>query len=332
MFTALLFVVMTLLMGVCCLKPTVVITGANRGIGLATIKNLGHEYNIVALCRSRERAEASLGGLSNVEIVEVDLASMESIKGFTDSWLKSGRKVETLVCNAGIQLSGGPKTACTRTSDGFEATVGINHIGHFLLANNLLPVVTNKVVWVGSGVHNPNEPGGDVGAKATLGGMQGLIDGFREPVTMVDGSAYDPDKAYKDSKLCNVVTSMEFARRLAKLRSPVSSNVMNPGLIPTTGLFRDLNPIFVFLFTIATRYIFKVAVSEEEGGRRLASLVSSNSGVVSTTGAYFSGKPGSAEFKPMSPSAEASDEAVGSLLFSSTADLVRPFLTSELKK
>jgi protochlorophyllide reductase len=53
---------------------------------------------------------------------------------------------------------------------------------------------------------------------------------------MVDGSAYDGDKAYKDSKLCNVMLSLEVARRLQEKRSGVTCNVMNPGLIPTTGI------------------------------------------------------------------------------------------------
>lgn len=65
--------------------------------------------------------------------------------------------------------------------------------------------------------------------------MKGLAAGFRNEYSMVDGGPYDGDKAYKDSKLCNVATSLEFARRLQAKGSKVSCNVMNPGLIPTTG-------------------------------------------------------------------------------------------------
>jgi hypothetical protein len=60
------------------------------------------------------------------------------------------------------------------------------------------------------------------------------------------------------------MTSIELARRLVAKQSSVTCNVMNPGLIPTTGLFRDLNPLFVFIFTLLTTYVFKVASSEEE--------------------------------------------------------------------
>ena len=119
----------------------------------------------------------------------------------------------------------------------------------------------------GSGVHNPDEPGGDVGSKATLGELSGLRNGFKSPIAMIDGGTYNADKAYKDSKLCNVMTALELARRLQAQGSKTTCNVMNPGLIPTTGLFRDLNPLFVTFFTFFTLYVFKVAVPEVEGGR-----------------------------------------------------------------
>ena len=165
---------------------------------------------------------------------------------------------------------------------------------------------------VGSGVHDPDEPGGNVGSKATLGSMSGLERGFVSPDAMVDGAAFDSDKAYKDSKLCNVVTCLEVARRLASNSkyNGITCNVMNPGLCPTTGLFRDLNPIFVAIFTFITRYLAKVAVSEEEGGRRLAYMVESPL-LDKVTGGYFSGKPGYYEFEATTPSREARNETTG---------------------
>jgi protochlorophyllide reductase len=312
---------------------TCVITGANSGIGLAATKDLVNKgWNVVALCRSKERAQRTLGFLSNVEIVEVDLASLDSVRSFCEIWLASKRKTDVLVCNAGIQLnSGGGSTNRDpfRTTNGFECTVGTNHIGHFVLVNNILPTVVNRLVWVGSGVHNPDEPGGDVGSKATLGDMSGLVNGFMEPVSMIDNGVFNADKAYKDSKLCNVITSLECARRLQVKKENITCNVMNPGLIPTTGLFRELNPIFVAIFTFLTRYIFRVAVSEEEGGRRLSYLIDSDA-VSGVTGAYFSGKPGEMEFKPYPVSVEAAKEETGKRLWSLTADLTKPYLINQL--
>ena len=62
-----------------------------------------------------------------------------------------------------------------------------------------------RIVFTGSAVHNPQEPGGDVGSKASLGNMEGLLKGFKYPIAMIDNSEYDPDKSYKDSKLVSTV-------------------------------------------------------------------------------------------------------------------------------
>lgn len=199
-------------------KRTVIITGANSGIGFAATKILveSDNWNVVMACRSKEKASIARNllkiGNSNIEIEELDLASLKSIKAFATRW--GNRPLNVLACNAGIQKSKsaigkGSKVSeelICRTAEGFEETVGTNHIGHFyllqLLRNNLEKTPgTSRVVIVGSGVHNPNEPGGDVGSAAGLGSMIGLQNGFQKEISMVDNSAFDPDKAYKDSKL-----------------------------------------------------------------------------------------------------------------------------------
>lgn len=300
-------------------KRTVIITGGNRGIGLAATKILAatNDWNVIIACRSRERGESAkssiVNGQGNIDVMELDLADLKSVRSFSTELIKSKRPIHAIACNAGIQLSAGKDSnIIQRTVDGFEATVGTNHIGHFYLLQLLIDKVVNertsRIIHVGSGVHNPEEPGGDVGSKATFGDLVGIAAGFRSDMAMVDGGPYDADKAYKDSKLCNVITALELHRRLRKSKSSITSNVMNPGLIPTTGLFRNINPIFVFIFTFLTRYVFKVAVSEEEGGRRLAYMIS-NPALNGVSGAYFSGKPGVEEFLPITPSKEAQDES-----------------------
>jgi NAD(P)-dependent dehydrogenase (short-subunit alcohol dehydrogenase family) len=92
-------------------------------------------------------------------------------------------------------------------------------------------------------IHHPSliqdEAGGNVGSKATLGDLSGFERGYQGAGTaMVDGAeTYDGDKAYKDSKLCNVITCLELAKRLKAKRSKVTTNVMNPGLIPVSSFF-----------------------------------------------------------------------------------------------
>ena len=320
------------------IRRTVIITGANSGIGFEACKVLAAsgQWDVIMACRSLSKAENAKAKLgqngANVEIRQLDLADLSSVKQFCQSW--GNRPLHVLANNAGTQKQTDAFSrelikgdSVPRTKQGFEETVGVNHLGHFLLTQLLLNNLKatsggSRVVWTGSGVHDPDQPGGDVGSKATLGDLSGLKAGFKPPVCMVDNSQsdYDPDKAYKDSKLCNVMTSLELARRLQATASPVAansatasaplavtSNVFNPGLIPTTGLFRELNSWFVLIFTILTKYVFKVAETEEEGGRRLAFMIADLS-LDRVTGAYYTGKPFSFGFQLFTPSKEAQDQ------------------------
>ena len=308
-----------------------VITGANRGIGLEATQQLAAtgEWQIIMGVRNPDlarRAITRMEGKENCEIRQLNLASLADVTRFCEELRKEKKSIDVLACNAGIQVSGSAKNGASFTEDGYEITVGTNHIGHFMMIQLLLNTLESsspspRVVIVGSGVHNPDEPGGNVGSKATLGTMQGFVKGFKRPISMIDDSTYDADKAYKDSKLCNVITSIELARRLQAKKYKSTCNVMNPGLIPTTGLFRDLNPFFVAIFTFITRYIAKVAVSEEEGGRRLAFMIA-NPSLDGVTGAYYSGKPGADEFKPIDMSAEAKDQEKAKIFWELSQQLV----------
>ena len=88
------------------------------------------------------------------------------------------------------------------------------------------------------------------------------------------------------------------------------------------GLFRDLNPLFVLIFTVLTTYVFKVASSEEEGGRRLAYMIS-DTFLNDVTGVYLSGKPGSKDFSPISSSEEASSQINGKKIWELTEKIIR---------
>jgi hypothetical protein len=90
----------------------------------------------------------------------------------------------------------------------------------------------------------------------------------------------------------------------------------------SAGLFRDLNPVFVFIFTVLTTYVFKVASSEAEGGRRLAFMIA-DPFLNNVTGAYLSGKPGSLEFNLILASEEAADQANGKKIWELTEKIVK---------
>jgi protochlorophyllide reductase len=152
-------------------KRTVVITGGNRGIGFNAVKQLAatNEWDIILACRNIEAGDKAVRSLpmtsqANVKVERLDLADLKSVETFCASVKKT--KLNVLACNAGVQHTGVKEII--RTADGFEDTVGTNHVGHFLLVDLLTPLISPKdgrIVFVGSGVHNPDEPGGNVGSK-----------------------------------------------------------------------------------------------------------------------------------------------------------------------
>jgi protochlorophyllide reductase len=138
---------------------------------------------------------------------------------------------------------------------------------------------------------------------------------------MIDGSRFNSDKAYQDSKLCNVMTTLELAHQLQAAKSSVTCNCMSPGLIPTTGLFREYNAYLVYLFNFAMTNILQVAVTEEEGGRRLAYMIASPD-LEGKTGLYFARNPVTREFEPTEPSAAAKNPIDRARLWSLTQALL----------
>jgi protochlorophyllide reductase len=120
----------------------VVITGASSGLGLATAKALSEtgKWHVIMACRDFLKAEttAKSAGMNkeNYSVIHLDLASLESVRQFVRNFRQSGMKLDVLVCNAAVYLPTAKEP--TYTADGFEMSVGVNHLGHFLLARELL--------------------------------------------------------------------------------------------------------------------------------------------------------------------------------------------------
>jgi protochlorophyllide reductase len=195
--------------------------------------------------------------------MECDLADLSSIRAFAEQLPKRMKQQQAssfldVVCyNAGISRNADASTPIERTRDGFESTVGINHFGHFYLHHFIAPYLRlssttsakglpSRIVITASTVHDPISPGGRQGVPATLGQLQGL-EQLGKQCEMIDGGIFNADKAYKDSKLCNVLFARELQRRLGndEKTKDISVNAFSPGLIVSTGLFRDQNPFFV---------------------------------------------------------------------------------------
>ncbi|XP_048857467.1 dehydrogenase/reductase SDR family member 13-like isoform X2 [Brienomyrus brachyistius] len=223
---------------------TVIITGSNTGIGKTTAVDLAKRgARVILACRDQRRAEAALrditaeSGSSEVVYMQLDLGSLESVRSFAENFLKSERRLDLLINNAGIFKQG-------RTKDGLGMMLGVNHIGHFLLTNLLLDRLKqcrpSRVINVSSAAHNFGSIDFDVlSAHKALGVGTSHLDVFR---------------VYSDSKLCNVLFTHELAKRLEGTN--VTCYSLHPGAI-NSELSRYTNPFLKVLFMPITLLFFK---------------------------------------------------------------------------
>lgn len=307
-------------------KPTVVITGASSGLGLNAAKSLAAtgNWHVIMACRDFSKAEKAAKRLGmpkdSYTVMHLDLASLESVRQFVTNLRASGRRVDSLVCNAAVYQP--TATEPEFTADGFEISVATNHLGHFLLANLLLEDLKEapennpagpRLVIVGSITGNTNTLAGNVPPKADLGDLSGLASG----ASMIDGKEFIGAKAYKDSKVCNMLTMREFEKRYGGGRVKFSS--LYPGCIAETGLFRDHYKLFKTLFPPFQKYVTKGYVSEEEAGRRLAQVVSDPN--MSKSGVYWSWSNATGSFENQ-VSEEVADDVKAAKLWEESAKLV----------
>jgi NAD(P)-dependent dehydrogenase (short-subunit alcohol dehydrogenase family) len=130
-----------------------IVTGGYSGLGLATTRALaGAGAHVVVGARRSAAAREAVRGIAGVEIDELDLADLDSIRAFAERFVRSGRHADIVVDSAGIM-------ACpeTRVGPGWEAQFAVNHLGHFALVNRLWPAVAGgsgtRIVSVSSGAH-----------------------------------------------------------------------------------------------------------------------------------------------------------------------------------
>ncbi|MBW4698547.1 MAG: protochlorophyllide reductase [Aphanocapsa lilacina HA4352-LM1] len=313
-------------------KQTVIITGASSGVGLHAANSLSQSgrWHVVMACRDKPKAQnaaASLGMRPQTyTIVHLDLASLASVHRFVQDFRSLGRPLDALVCNAAVYT---PTAREPRyTADGFELSVGTNHLGHFLLCNLLLedlqnsPAAEPRLVILGTVTHNPKELGGSIPPRPDLGDLLGLERGFKAPHTMIDGKAYNPVKAYKDSKVCNLLTMRELHRRFHTSHK-ITFSALYPGCVATSGLFRESPRLFQILFPVFQKYVTGGFVFEAEAGDRVAALV--DDPAYSRSGVYWSWgnrqkKDGKSFIQDVST--EASDEDKARRLWDLSAGLV----------
>lgn len=289
-------------------------SSARRLEGAKLLSDAGHQ--VICACRTQSKAESAAMACGSGALPAVcDLADLSSVAEFARSDL--ARSADTLVLNAGLAMNTADKIP-RRTKDGFELTIGTNHLGHFylyrLLEDELKKKQGFRLVVTASPVHDPTSGGGSVGSTATLGDMAGLAGGAG--FEMIDGGPYDPDKAYKDSKLANLMFAAEAARR------GVMVNSFSPGLIASPeGFFRYQNPFFARAFDTISRVV-GVAETPKFGGSCLAFMATDTS-LEGVAGKWFDTEPpGKHQLLCHPPSEEARDVDKQKLLWKLSDQLV----------
>lgn len=267
---------------------TVIITGANSGLGFEcakTIAKANKGWHIVIACRNLEKGEAAKNKInadtrySEISVMELDLASLQSVRKFVSQYSKSNfPPLHGLINNAGMQVMSG----LAYTKDGYELTFGTNHLGHFLLTNLLLDKLVEpaRIVVVSSGTHDPDTIDGRYNKPNFLGAKR-----LAKPESEKDMTGM---QRYSTSKLANLMFAYELSRRIAGKN--ITVNAFDPAAVPATNLLSSIkNPFVRWSIRTSTKLfkIFGVKISTPEiSGSAMARLLLDEK-LDKVTGKYF---------------------------------------------
>jgi NAD(P)-dependent dehydrogenase (short-subunit alcohol dehydrogenase family) len=207
---------------------TAVVTGASSGLGADTARALaGAGARVVLAVRDPAKGRAVADRIDGeTEVRALDLGDLASVRAFAGAWTEP---LDLLVNNAGIMA-----VPQGRTADGFELQIGTNHLGHFALTNLLLPHIGGRVVTVSSGL-----------------ARRGRID--LDDLNW-ERRSYRPWQAYSQSKLANLLFTLELQRRLDAAGSEVLALSAHPG-VAATGLARSMSRLQSGLISLGIRLV-----------------------------------------------------------------------------
>ncbi len=231
-------------------RKTYLITGANTGAGFqATRLLLAKGASVVMLNRNLEKSTVAIeklktefGTAVNVQVIQMDLAELDSVRQATGRILRDVPDIDALICNAAIAQVATHQL----TVDGFESQLGVNHFGHFLLCGLLFERIQEskgRIVVVGSNAYK-------MGKKRIV---------FEDLNFESKYSAWD---AYAQSKLAQMMFGYELQRRLKAIDSPVQVHVCHPGAAKTNLLMDTANWFMKYLWIVLSQFI---AQSAEKG-------------------------------------------------------------------
>jgi NAD(P)-dependent dehydrogenase (short-subunit alcohol dehydrogenase family) len=193
----------------------IIVTGANTGLGYEATKEFARkDAETILACRNLEKGTKALEKIkkkipdAKAEVRDLDLGSLNSIREFSEKFKSEYSRLDVLLNNAGIMF-----TPYRQTENGFESQVGVNHLGHFALTNQLFELISStagaRIVNVSSSGHR-------------MGEMD--FDNF-----MFEDGNYSRRRAYGRSKLANLLFTYELDRRLKKANIDVIAAAAHPG-------------------------------------------------------------------------------------------------------
>jgi NAD(P)-dependent dehydrogenase (short-subunit alcohol dehydrogenase family) len=274
---------------------TAVVTGANSGLGIATVEALAaagaHVVLAVRDVARGEAAAATVRARGSVEVRRLDLADLASVREFAADWQGD---LDLLINNAGVMNV--PEAS---TKDGFEMQFGTNHLGHFALTNLLLPHITDRVVTVSSGAHR----------------MPGAPYIHFDNLNLT--GEYAPMTAYSQSKLANLLFTLELQSRLAEAGSSVRALAAHPGWAATNLQGHDASALRRVFMAVGNRFIAQ--------DNRAGALPTLYAAVQDLPGASYVGPDGLGEMRGaptlVGRSAAASDPVVATRLWNASEQL-----------
>ncbi len=318
----------------------VLLTGGSSGIGLEAAQLLleaGHRLTV--LCRDAATADrlgqvlahgAGQHRKGRLATPICDLSDLASVEHCTDDLLTAAEPIDSLMLNAGLQYSGASEPRWS--AQGFELTIAVNHLAHQVLLQRLLPLLLRstapRLVVTSSEVHDPTTAGGKVGQPAGLGDLAGLRQG--PGAAMLDGDPFNAEKAYKDSKLCNLLMVRELERQRREQGQSLTVLAWSPGLViprGSGGFFRysrSQNPFGQALFALIARDLLRLTETPARAGALLAGLATTSPPDL-VGFQYWSNRvlgPGRLRFEASQPSLEARSDELARELWTLTVQAV----------
>lgn len=243
---------------------TVLITGGNSGIGKATAAGLARMgWRVIFTARNAEKAESvkkeitDLTNNQNVDFLLADFTSIRQVKECAETFREKFRSLDVLINNAGVCL---PERRIT--PDGMEETFQINHLSHFILTNLLIDNLKNsndaRILNVSSAAHRA---------------------GRFDPHNLQSEKHYNSIRTYADTKLYNIMFTLELADRLKK--SGIKVNTLHPGVV-STNFGHEFGSIFNFIYNIG-----RIVMITPEKGAKTSVYLSTSEEISNVTGRYF---------------------------------------------